>query len=192
MTIATLLGALNERTIARDVAIPHDETRMRFSLSSNTVGSIDEFFARIGEYYSHHHSLCVSKGGKISPSEARSLAKEIVEREYRRHRGNIVSAFNNAHDGTNGGLRAVLDIIAESLKAQAVENYVRDVFDSHVAPDSWEQQVQIIGEFVASCGPYLSSEIRVDQPERYARNYEELIRAYVEALKSTSSMFRRL
>ena len=31
-----------------------------------------------------------------------------------------------------------------------------------------------------------------DQPERYARDYQELIRGYVAALQRTSSIFRRL
>ena len=103
-----------------------------------------------------------------------------------------MSAFNDAHDGTNGGLRVILDIIADGLKAESVERYVRDVFDRHVAPNSWEDKVTIIREFLARCGPDLSSSIRRDEPERYAQNYRELIDAYVQGLRQTSSLFRRL
>ena len=105
---------------------------------------------------------------------------------------NIVSAFNDAHDGTNSGLRGVLDIIAEKMKAEGVARYVRDVFDREVAPNSWEDKVEIIRQFIRSCGRYLSSLIRPDQPERYAQDFQELIRAYVEGLQRTSSMFRKL
>ena len=34
--------------------------------------------------------------------------------------------------------------------------------------------------------------VRADQPERYAQNYQELIRSYVGALQRPSSIFRRL
>ena len=102
-----------------------------------------------------------------------------------------MTAFNDAHDGTNGGLRIVLDRIAEQLKADSVERYTRDVFDRYVAPNSWEQKVDIIRQLIARFGHLLSSSIRADQPERYAANYEELIRAYVESLRKTSSVFRR-
>ena len=102
-----------------------------------------------------------------------------------------MTAYNDAHDGTNGGLRIVLDRIAEKLKAESVERYVRDAFDRYVDPSSWEQKVDIMRQFVARFGHMLSSSIRAHQPERYAQNYEELIRAYVESLRNTSSVFRR-
>ena len=191
-SIKNLLAELEERTIAQKVGIPHDEARMRYQLRSNTVSDFDEFSEIIGDYYQQHHSSCVAKGGSLSPSDARSKAKEIVEQEYRRKQGDIVTAYNNAHDGTNGGLRAILDIIAERLKAESVERYIRDVFDRHVAPNSWEDKVEIIRQFIVQCGVNLSSSIQTDQAERYAQNYEDLIRSYVQALERTSSVFRRL
>lgn len=189
--IGDVLQALDERTIARKVGIPHDEARMRYPLRSNTVGSFEEFSTVIGDYYNHHTSQCVSRGGTMSPAEAQGHAKEALEREYRRRRGTIVSAYNDAHDGTNGGLRAVLDVLAESLKAESVERYIRDVFDRYVAPNKWEQKVEIIRQFIAQCGMNLSTSIQADQPERYAQDYVELIRAYVTGLQQTSSVFRR-
>jgi len=191
-SITSLLRALDESEVARKVAIPHDEARMRYSLESNRVGSFEEFTDILADYYGKQFTSCVSKGGRLSKAEAAGRAKEIVEREYRRRGGNIVTAFNDAHDGLNGGLRAVLDMICEALKAESVERYVRDVFDRHVAPNSWEQKVDIIRQYLSQCGAHLSASIRVDQPERYAQNYEELIRSYVAALQRTAASFRRL
>jgi hypothetical protein len=186
------MAALDERTIAQRIGIPHDEARMRYSLQSNTVRTFDDFSDRIGDYYNYHVTTCVSRGGRLSRAEAAGRAKEILEQEYRRHNGNIVSAFNDANDGTNGGLRAILDRIAEALKAESLERYTRDVFDRHVAPSSWEDKVEMIRQFIRHCGAYLGSSIRADQPERYAHDYQELIRSYVAAMRRTSSIFRRL
>lgn len=191
-SIRSLLAAMDEREIAQRIGIPHDEARLRYPLSSNTVGDFEEFSDLIADYYNYHFTRCVSRGGSLSRAEAAGRAKEILEREYRKRRGDVVSAFNDAHDGTNGGLRVVLDIIAEGLKTDSVQRYVREMFDRHVAPSSWEQKVDIIRQFIDQCGASLSSAIRADQPERYAQNYEELIRSYVEALQRTSSVFRRL
>ena len=165
---------------------------MRYPLRCNTVGSFDEFSDVVADYYNYHFTQCVSGGGSLPRSEAAGRAKEILEREYRRKEGDIVSAFNDAHDGTNGGTRVVLDTIAEALKAESVERYMREVFDRHVAPNSWEDKVEIIRQFLARRGGLLASSIDVDQPERYAQNYEELIRSYVSALQRASSVFRRL
>lgn len=191
-TIQSLLSALDEREIARRIGIPHDEARMQYQLQSNTVRDSDQFSAAVADYYNHHFTSCISNGGRLSSAEAWGRGKELLEREYRKRRGNIVSAYNNANDGTNGGMRVVLDTIAEGLKAEVIERYVQDVFDRHVALSSWEKKVDTISQFIAQCGPYLSSSIKASQPERYARDYSELIRSYVEGLQQTSAIFRRL
>jgi len=191
MNITSLIAMLEERHIARVTGIPHDGARMRFHLQSNTVGSFEEFTENLANYYNHHHAECLT-GGRFSFSEAASRAKEIVESEYRRKGGDIVTAFNDAHDGTNGGMRAILDIIADRLKAESVENYIREVFDRHVAPNSFDAKVVLMTQFVAAFGSQLSTSIQLDRPERYAHDYKNLIRAYVTSLQNTSSMFRRL
>jgi hypothetical protein len=165
---------------------------MRYPLRSNIVSSFDQFSDIVGDYYNHHFTACVSNGGALSRSQATGRAKEILEREYRRENGDIVTAYNDAHDGTNGGLRLVLDKVAEGIKTECVERYTRDMFDRHVAPNAWEDKVLIIRQFIAQCGVPLSSSIRADQPERYARDFQDLLRSYVDALRRTSSIFRRL
>ena len=192
-TINTLMFDLDERTIAQRIAIRHDEARMQYPLRSNTVSDFHQFKAIITDYYNHHYTRCVSHGGILAPSEAYGRAKELTDNEYRKkRRGDIVMAFNDAHDGTNGGLRAVLDIIAEGLKAEVVERYIQDAFDRHVAPSSWDDKVDMIRQFISYCGNILSSSVVSSQPERYAHDYSELIRSYVEGLQRTSATFRRL
>ena len=190
--IDNLLSDLDERVMARRIGLRHDEARMRYPLHCNTVDSFDEFSTVITDYYNRHF-CAVSNGGSLPRADAAGRAKEIIEKEYRRrHNGDIVAAFNDARDGTNGGMRVVLDTVAEGLKTEFVERYIRDVFDRHVAPNAWEDKVEIIRQFIRQCGANLSSSIRADQPERYAQNYQELIRSYVESLQRTSSIFRRL
>ena len=191
-SIDHLMYELDETTVAQKIGIPHDEARMRYSLRSNTVGSFDEFSHAIGDYYNYHFTSCVSPGGRLSSLEAIGRAKEILAREYQRRGGDIVSAYNDAHDGTNGGMRAILDLIAENLKTVSIEHYIRSCFDRHVTPNSWTQKVEIIRQFMSRCGTYLSASVRANPAERYAHSYEELIRSYVQGLKQTSSILRRL
>lgn len=186
-----LLTAIDELTIARNVAAPHDDARIQYSPTRIIVGNFDEFTDAIADYYNYHLSKCVMHGGSLSHTEAAGRAKEILEQEYKRQGGSLITAFNDARDGTNGGLRIILDRIAEQLKSESVERHIRNAFDTYVTPNSWEQKVDIMRQFIGRFGPILSSSINPDQPERYAQNYEELIRAYVESLKKTSSVFRR-
>jgi len=191
-SLSSILEQLDERYIAKEIGIPHDEARMAFRLDSNTVSNIDEFTRIIGEYYNYHFGKCVSRGGKMSRSDAEGRAKEIIEREYRNHRSDFVGAFNDAHDGTNGGLRVVLDVIASHLRSESIERHIRKVLDDEVKPNSWEDKVDIIRQFMSRCGKDVSQSMDVSNPERYAGNFDSLIREYVEALKRTSKSFRRL
>ena len=189
--IRTVLTALAERTIAREVALRHDEARNRFPLERNTVGTFDEFTGIVGGYYAHHFRH-VTGGASLSEREAAGRAKELLEQVLRRQGGDVSSAFSDAHLGINGGLRVILDQLAEGLKIEFVERYIRDVFDRHVAPNAWEDKVEIIRQFIQRCPESLSTAIDVNTPERYAQNFQDLIRSYVDGLQRASSMFRRL
>ena len=190
--IQQFLRSLSEREIARAVKIPHDEARIRFPLRSNTVNSYDEFESIIGAYVQHHYSACIAVGGQIPRSQAESEAKEILDREYQGRDGTAVNAYHDARHGTGGALRKILDVIAESYMHQAVEKHIRHVFDSYVQPHSWEQKLRFITAFIDACDHVLDPSIVRSQPERYAQNYEELVRSYIRGLEQTSSIFRRL
>jgi len=102
-----------------------------------------------------------------------------------------MSAYRDAHDGTNGGMRIILDIIAEQLKEESVERYIRHAFNTHVDPTSWDQKVDIIRQFIERNKHIFSAVIDVKHPERYAQNYDELIKLFMESLKRTAKIFSR-
>jgi len=130
-SINSLLNALSERTIAQRVGIPHDEARMQYALRSNTVSSWDEFCEAITDYYQYHYCRCVAHGGRLSRDEAAARAKDLIDRAEKRHQRDIVTAYRDAHDGLNMGLRGVLDQLADGMKAEAIDLYVKEEFDKH-------------------------------------------------------------
>lgn len=197
--IHQLLAALDERRIAQQVGIPHDEARMSFRLERNTVRDWDEFEAIIGAYYTHHSSRCVAVGSRMAPQDARTEAKELLEREYRRQTGGmgrqdglIVAAFNAAHDGTDGGLRKILDIIADALRQKAVANYIRDAFDRFVRPTAWSEKVEIIDQLLQLNVVPPDPSIDREAPERYAHDYTELVNACARGQQNMGRQIRRL
>ena len=191
--IDSMLEALSEITIARDVGRRHDDARFRYTSERIAVEDFDEFVHRVGHYYNYHFAACMSAGSPLRASDAEGRAVELLEREYHHSRnGDIVSCYNDAHDGTNNGMRAILDLIADGLKREDVLRYTRRVFDRYVAPNCWADKVEIIRQFIAKCGVTLSPHISVNEPERYAANYRDLIQAYVSGLQRISQQFRRL
>jgi hypothetical protein len=190
--IESLMLELHEVTLAKKEGSKHDKIRMEYRGQKEPPENFEEFSWLIGDYYNYHYTSCNSLDGSLPAHEAIGRAKEILTQEYRRHGGDIGSAYQDAHDGTNGGVRFILDTLADRLKAESIERYIRDAFDSNVAPNSWEQKVEIIKQFIQRNKDVLDPEIHLKTPESYAHEYEQLIRSFVNGLQSTSSMFRRL
>lgn len=189
-SISAMLNELDERTIARRVAIPHDEARMSFHLEANTVRGFDEFTDTLASYVQHHYSRCIARGGRLSRTDAAGRAKEILKQEYRRQGGDDFSAFQDCKDGVNGGLRQVCDLLCDHLKAEEIENYTRDVFDRYLPPDNYALRVQMVDQFIRHCGVALPG-IDTSTPQRYVDRLEDLIRAFVRGLRQISTIFRR-
>jgi hypothetical protein len=86
----------------------------------------------------------------------------------------------------------ILDIIAERLKADSVEQYIQNVFQKYVLSIPPEAKVEVVCQFIGLQGNNLESLIFSHQPERYVDNYNELIKAYVKSLQKKSRIFRIL
>ncbi|MFC2085205.1 hypothetical protein ACFLS9_09115, partial [Bacteroidota bacterium] len=156
-----------------------------------TVNDDIEFDNMIADYYNYHFGRCISTGAKLIRSESAGRAKEIIEKGYKSKGLEKLNAYYDGKYGTNGGMYRILDLIAESLKEQAVKYHIRDVLDRYIEPSSFDEQVSIVKEIFQKIG-YSLPYIDYDHPERYARNYEELIRALVEHIKLQYAIFRRL
>ena len=183
--IDDLCAAISEAAIAQHVGIAHDEARLAYHLpgNKNTVNNFDEFNALIADYYNYHLTQCVTHGGGLAHFEAAGRASEILESEYKHQGGDLMSAYRDAHDGTNGGMRIILDIIADHLKTESAERYVRAAFHRYVDPASWDERVEIIRQFFDRNPHVLPLSIDKNRPERYAQNYDELIKAFMDGLK---------
>ena len=176
--LENILRELDELYIVEHVTKKHNEARMKYTMNKNTVSDDTEFDDVISDYFNHHYTKCVS-GGTLSRADAAGMAKEIISQEYRKKGQDMLKAYADGKDGTNHGMRAILDIIMERLSDEAIERHVRDVIDRYVAPTSFDEQVSIVKEIIIRMR-ISSRYVDVNRPERYARNYEELIRALVE------------
>ena len=190
-SIESLLEELDERTIAQKYR-HHDEMRMNYQLDSNTCAGFEDFEEIIGDYYNDHFTQCNTYGGEFPRSQAISRAKAILEQASREHGGNLNTFYTDASTGTNNGLRRILDIIADALKSEAIAEHVRDAFDRHISPVCWEDKVEIIRQLQDVYGAVLPSELRSEQPQRFAHNYNGLVRHFAGELQRIASSFRRL
>lgn len=189
--IHSLLSELDEKTIARKITLKHDEARRTFRLYSTKVADYDAFQDIIGKYYKHHFFNAICPGSTTEEWRATQTAREIVEKIYEKQGGNIVKAIRDACDGSNGGISRILDLIAEHIKAEAVEAYISYTFDQHIDPMDFEEKEEIVRQFIRHFKKYLPFTLDEARPERYANDYTKLIRAYLDGLKRTSATFNR-
>jgi hypothetical protein len=190
--IDNLLAELDERNQARLVGIPHGNARARYPESKITVDTFDEYLDALERYFNYHFSTCVSHGGRLSRADAIARVKPIIEREYRRRNGDFIMAYNDAREGTNGGLSAQLDMLSNALTHESLENMVREALDRHVKPIAWHEKVSLVREIFARFGSVLGPSIQFDAPERYAHDFQSLVMALSQAIQSTSAVLRRM
>jgi len=118
-SIKNLLAELNDKDIAQKVTKFHDRALAHYHLKQDKVDSFEEFSRIIGDYYNYHFKKCVSNGGNLSITEASGRAKELLKQEYRRRGQGIVSAYNDAHNETNGSFVRYLNHYRRRTKSRS-------------------------------------------------------------------------
>jgi hypothetical protein len=192
ITLRTLLDELDEVNLAQVIGIPHDQARLNYRPPAATVRDWDEFMRLITDYYNYHYSTCNTGGGRLRPEEARGRAKRLLEQEYRRRRGDIRMAFAAARDGVDGGVRGILDALTEGIKAESMEFYIQDRIDEFAPEGDYNRRSHAAAEVLNAFAHILPRSTQARNPHRYANDLPSLIRAYVDGLRQSSSLFRSI
>ena len=189
MNINALVNLISEEK-QNEVARSHDKARSSYLLPSTTVKDWSEFEYYMGDYHRHHCSI-VGGGDFGNSSQNLTDAKNLAMRGAGRNT-TIKKLFRDATSGSNGGLRQILDHIADAIKQQYVERYIADAFDSYIAPCSIDESTEIMRQFLLAYQHILPSHIDVNRPEYYASNYKEYIGLFAQSMTSIASEFRRI
>jgi hypothetical protein len=189
--IDALIRSLKSGAVAQNVGIDHDEARMQYRPRGNRVSSVREFERIIGDYYNQHFSRTVGSG-QLRHFEAVQRAKQILTREYRRRNKSLVNAVHDAKEGTNGGMRAILDTLADALKNESTQHYMQETLDQARELDSWHQRVDLARQFQQRYGHMLGDSVQSLPAEAFAHDFDELIQSYVQHIDEVEQQFRRV
>lgn len=187
-----LLQSISEPQTARAVGIRFDSARMRHPAIGPITG-LPSFENAISDSYAYMFTTCVAPGARMPKYESCGRAKQIVTEEYRRHGLTYGNACDDAITGTNGGIRRIIDLICDTLKAESTALYIEHVFDSLVAPTDWDAKVSVIREILGHFQPILTQGgSATTRPEQYAHDYKKLVRVIVDAQRRVEQHTRRL
>ena len=184
--IRAVIQELRARTIAGRVHRPIEARAMDSPFDPEDLRTFATYRRALARFYR------LVYGHEVSDQEAYGRSGQIVEREYRDRGGDIVSAYHDAVEWTNGGIAAQRQMITDAVKREAGEFYVMAVFDRYLDPTSWEERVEAVRACIDECRADLVGLVDAEHPERHARDLRDLIRSYIASLERNAALFRRL
>jgi len=181
-----LFELLDEEVIARTVSINHDRAREQYPLGDMVINSFQDFEEEITLYYQYHFAQTIGGNGAIMADEAAAwYARSIVEGYFRR-RGEglnpLETGYRTAVTGTNGGIRFIINLIADSLKRSQEEQYIEHVINTNIDPTDYNGHINLMREYIQTYSQYISDDIRLKPPELLAVEYKQLIKLHVEVI----------
>jgi hypothetical protein len=190
-TLDILMSEIDEVSLAETVGLPIDTARATYVLDSATVDSHDEFLDTISAFYLR---VCRHVHPGACPADieaARDEAVALIEGAFA-GRGGLEAALAEARTPVHGGMRYVLDVMADRLKAERQIKHVNRVFKEALDPLDSLSRTSLMAAFLRRIGPALPEEIRAAPPERFAKHYEVIVKTYVESLNRVKEVLRTL
>ena len=188
--LQSLLSTLDQITLARRISFPIDSARASYVMDSITINRYEDFNDVIVSYYSHllHHSE--GTHAPIDPIANAAEALSLLERSFAT-KGGLKAALAEAREGINGGLRLVLDMVTDKFKREEQEKHINCVLKSAMDPMDWETKVALMDELMRRLKHVLPPKIGSQPPERFAGQYEIIVKAYVDSINEMSFVFRK-
>lgn len=189
--LQSLLYALDQNTMARRISFPIDSARASYVMDSITINRYEDFNDAIVSYYVH---LLLHTEGTLAPIDPITNAAEalsLLERTFTT-KGGFKAALAEARDGINGGLRLVLDMMTDQLKREEQEKHVNCLLKSAMDPMDWDTKVALMDELMLRLKQVLPPKIASQPPERFAGQYEIIVKAYVDSINEMNLVFRKL
>jgi len=180
----TVTAEICELALAKKFGVPIDSARASFVLASSTVRSYDEFIEIIESFFVHLQGyLSADLPAVTDVQHISGKAMALLEGTFRDH-GGPRGAFARARDGTDGGIRSVLDAMTEQYKKQLQIEEVNVVLEKALADMDWPERVSFTRGAMKRLGPFLSAEIRNEPPERFAKDAGEIAKTYIRSISS--------
>ena len=191
LVLDAVLAEIDEHVLAQKIGLPIDEARARYVMTDVLMDSNDEFHDAVAAFYltllRHHGQF----SEMVDPRDVADEAYALLERAFS-GKGGAAAANAEARDGVNGGMRLVLDTITEQYKFEQKTKHVTRVLQEAMDPLDWNRKVAFVRALLEKLGPNLPADLRNAPPERFARHYGEITKAYVRSLDQVKQVLRRL
>ena len=189
--LGRILDMLDPERIATVIGNRNEMARESFVLTRNTVDSHAEFYDIALRYYRHHYAETVGHGGTVPEDKAAYEARMMLDRAYRDQEG-YEGAYHSGRTGKAGGMRGVLNAVANGMRQQQEEHYLEHIFYTLIDPMDYDTIVEVMRQYLDRFGGYLSPAERARSPHDLARNYDSIIKAHARAMGTIRGMMKRV
>ena len=192
MDVDRILDLIGQDHVNRHVLVKHDEARETFRSPRMVVSDHEEFKYLVTSYVEHH--LKSVGEGSPSPAAAFGQAKGILDHAFGQDRfqEGYPAALQMALDGSQGGMRAILNEIADALKSRALNNYMDHVFHQHINVLSKTDNMALSRAFYQRFGPILRRfGMDVDE-ETFAWNTRAALDYHRQALEQIVGIAKKI
>ena len=183
---------ISEQSLAEKFGIAIDTARSSFVLASSTIQSYEKFIDTLQAFYIHLQRFVDDSGGRsLDLMKARSETIALLERTFE-NEGSDQAVFARVRDGVKGGMRLVLDQVTEQYKSQKQAEYIQRVFKDAVSAMDWNGRVDFMRGAMKRLANFLPPELRDQPPQRFVRNFEAIVQAYVGSLDKVKQFLRTM
>ena len=169
--------------------IPVDSARASFVLDKVVSDSNESFSQTITSFYIHLLRRTKKLSMHANQQAAQAEADNLIEKSFR---GGYTAALAEAKTATRGGMRIILDTMADYFKREEQEMYINLVFKTAVSPDDFNAKVKIVRNILDHLKNKLPQEITSKPPEQLVKHFEIIIKAYVDSLEQVNTVLRSI
>jgi len=187
-----ITAEIREPALVRQFDLPIDSARASYVLASSAVASYDEFLTIVESFFVHLQSHLNPEA--ITASNLQQAANgglDLLEQAFWKY-GGSAAAFARACHGTDGGLRSVLDTMTERYKAEKRAGHIRTFLQRALKGIDPTDQVRFARGAMERLGPMLPAELRRESPERFAKQIDQIARAYAKSVGSIERLLQAM
>lgn len=178
--IQELLDLVDPGRIELEVGILHDKTREKYVLQTFIASNYRQALAEATKYYLYHsyHANGISKFN--SWQEVLGEVRRILEKGFAAEGGRRYFYYIST-TGLDGGVWEVVNRIYRVMREEAIERYIRGIFEAYVSP-VFEERVTLAREYINRFG------VKGLSPYELANNIESLILRHAQYVSSFRKM----
>jgi hypothetical protein len=178
--IDKILDDLHIDTIARRYEYVHNMVRERWEVKKYRPKDYHECHRYLAKYYSYHFATALRVDVVVPPERAFYEVRRILDKAQ----GGFAGHIGNAVRGRHGGMKALVDLIAEELKNEAIEQYITYTINIAIDNLDWNMRIELMRQYLKRYSKHMLPGEYMKSPEELAASYESVIKYHMQMVNS--------